>query len=333
MRPHQPAACPDCDHTPALETPRGVNRREFVAAVGGAALSAGLVGVLPQRASAAPKPESAAEQAVLRLYKSLSEEQRKEIVLAWNDPRRTKISANWHITKAKVNSLNKEQQATVTEILKAITSPEGYEKFLKQMDDDDGGVGAYSVAIAGTPGEGKACFLLTGRHLTLRADGDTTENTAFGGPIIYGHGEEGAADKNLFFWQTKRTNELFQALDEKQRKVALLARAPAESAVEVKGASATFPGIAGADLSSDQRELLKKVLGDILSPYRKEDVDEVLAMVGANDGWGKVHMAFYQQGDIGSDQVWDIWRIESPTIVCHFRGSPHVHAYLNVAKV
>jgi hypothetical protein len=41
-------------------------------------------------------------------------------------------------------------------------------------------------------------------------------------------------------------------------------------------------------------------------------------------------MAFYQEEDLESDKVWDIWRVEGPTLVCHFRGAPHVHAYINV---
>ena len=36
------------------------------------------------------------------------------------------------------------------------------------------------------------------------------------------------------------------------------------------------------------------------------------------------------QGDLKNDKVWDIWRIEGPTFVSHFRGAPHVHAYINV---
>lgn len=326
-RPRPNPACPDCQ-TPEL------NRRQFVTTMAGAALSAGIAGSLAPRALAAPKKDSPAEQGVKRLYDSLSETQRAEICLKWDDPRRTRISANWHITKADVASLTPDQRATVTEILKGVTSPEGYERFLKQMQDDHGGIDKYSIAIAGTPGEGKSCFLLTGRHLTLRADGDTTENSAFGGPMIYGHGKEGKPSDNLFFYQTKRANEVFAALDEKQRKVALLARTPNESAVEIKGASpkAPTPGIGLADLSSDQRELVKKVLADILSPYRKDDADEVLALVEAG-GWDKVHMSYYSPGDLEEDGVWDVWRIEGPTMVSHFRGSPHVHAYLNVAKV
>jgi hypothetical protein len=44
-------------------------------------------------------------------------------------------------------------------------------------------------------------------------------------------------------------------------------------------------------------------------------------------------MAFYQQGDLQNDKVWDIWRVEGPSFVWHFRGAPHVHAYINVGAV
>ena len=34
---------------------------------------------------------------------------------------------------------------------------------------------------------------------------------------------------------------------------------------------------------------------------------------------------------LGSDCVWDNWRLEGPLFVWHFRGSPHVHVWVNVA--
>ena len=36
--------------------------------------------------------------------------------------------------------------------------------------------------------------------------------------------------------------------------------------------------------------------------------------------------------DLGNDHEWDIWRLEGPSFVWHFRGAPHVHAYVNIAK-
>jgi len=45
-----------------------------------------------------------------------------------------------------------------------------------------------------------------------------------------------------------------------------------------------------------------------------------------------LNMAFYREGDIGNDQVWDVWRLEGPTMVWYFRGHPHVHTWVYVAE-
>ena len=52
----------------------------------------------------------------------------------------------------------------------------------------------------------------------------------------------------------------------------------------------------------------------------------------AGGGLDALHMAFYEAGDIGKDQEWDIWRLEGPNFVWHFRGAPHVHAYVNISQ-
>ena len=70
----------------------------------------------------------------------------------------------------------------------------------------------------------------------------------------------------------------------------------------------------------------------ILAPYRSEDVEEVHSLLKAGGGLDDLRMAFYKEGDLENDQVWDIWRVEGPTFVWHFRGAPHVHTYVNIAK-
>ena len=42
-------------------------------------------------------------------------------------------------------------------------------------------------------------------------------------------------------------------------------------------------------------------------------------------------MAFYETHDLGHGEEGDIWRLEGPTFVWHFRGEPHVHANVNIA--
>src|SRR5258707_9397246 len=111
---------------------------------------------------------------------------------------------------------------------------------MKQMDHDSGGIGSYSVAMFGEPGGSVFEWELTGRHLTLRADGNTVDKAAFGGPIIYGHGEEDPKE-NLFLYQTKQVNEVFKALDANQAKQALIEKAPKEDAVALQGDGGQFP--------------------------------------------------------------------------------------------
>ena len=198
------------------------------------------------------------------------------------------------------------------------------------MNDDAGGMHSYSIAIFGEPGSSEFEFELTGRHLTLRADGNSVDKAAFGGPIVYGHGIEEPAD-NLYFSQTKQTNEVFKALDADQMAKALVkSTPPKETAVAIKGEAGRFEGIAVSELKDDQKQLVEKTLGVLLSPYRQEDRDEVMEIVKESGGMDKLHMAFYQQGDLQSDKVWDMWRVEGPSFVWHFRGAPHVHAYINI---
>jgi hypothetical protein len=318
-------SCPDCDLP--------VDRRHFLRTVGSAALAGAaapaLLGGRP--VSAAPSPKSTAETAVVRFYNSLTEAQKKSIVFPFDHELRKKISANWHVTSFKIDDdfYTKDQRAIIDEIIRGVTTEDGYQRIIRQTEDDDGGIGGYSVAVFGTPGSGKFEWELTGRHLTLRADGDSVDKAAFGGPIIYGHGVP-EPSKNLFHYQTEQANEVFRALNSSQAEKALIKVAPKEDAVALQGEQGTFPGITVGELARDQKELVEKTLKVILAPYRKEDVDEVFEILKAAGGVDKLHMAFYQQEDLRDDKEWDIWRVEGPSLVWHFRGAPHVHAYINI---
>ncbi len=310
-----------------------LDRREFLRAVGGsaAAVAAGAVLGSPGAVSAAPTPTSAAETVVGEFYKTLTESQRGVITFPFEHELRSRVNANWHVTKPTIDSdfFTVEQKQLVRDIAKNVCSPDGYERLLKQTEFDDGGIGAYSVAVFGTPGQGKFQWELTGRHLTLRADGDSVDKAAFGGPIVYGHGEEDPKD-NLYHYQTKQVNELYRALDPKQSAQALVEKAPKEDAVALQGAGKKYPGLPVSELTSDQKTLFETTARMLLAPYRTEDVDEVLAIIKASGGWDQVCVAFYQQGDLNADKTWDIWRVEGPSFVWHFRGAPHVHAYINI---
>ena len=83
------------------------------------------------------------------------------------------------------------------------------------MLEDYGGFVHYHIAIFGKPGDGeKFQWVMSGRHMTIRDDGNFEDGTAFGGPMVYGHGT-GDSQKglpgNVFYYQTLKANEVFQA--------------------------------------------------------------------------------------------------------------------------
>jgi hypothetical protein len=327
--------CPECGEL------TGMDRREFMKGVGAAAIAASAsalpaLGASGLVSAAEDKPKGTPETAVKRLYDGLTEKQKAVICKPFDDPLRQKYGANWAITKPTISEFfTKDQQETIREIFRGCASEDGYHRFLKQMEEDYGGFGNYHIAIFGKPGDGKFQWVMTGRHMTIRDDGNFEDGTAFGGPMVYGHGT-GDSQKglpgNVFYYQTLKANEVFQMLDGKQQTVALLDKSPREDAVEIRGPQAKFPGIAIAELSADQKKLVEKVMHELLAPYRAEDVKEAMGCLKSGGGLDKMHIAFYKDHDIGSDQIWDIWRLEGPTFVWHFRGAPHVHTYVNIAS-
>jgi hypothetical protein len=317
--------CSDCADT-------NVSRRNFLKA------TAGIAAVSAIPAWAAPSPKSKSETLVATLYKSLSEEQRGKVCFGFDNPLRLKVDNNWMINKPQKELLNADQQAMVRDIFNGLHSPEYAERVMEQVKHDgDGDFEAEtSVALFGEPGTGKFEFVLTGRHCTRRCDGDTVEGAAFGGPIFYGHAAQSFNEKadhpgNIYWYQAKRANEVFQMLDGKQRSLALLDEPRPEKGnqtVELTGKAEGLPGVSMTELTSDQKDHVRKVLADVLAPFRKEDTDEAMKLVQPN--FDKLHMAFYKNHDIGNDGVWDVWQIEGPNMLWYFRGAPHVHTWVNI---
>src|SRR5262245_12980317 len=341
--------CPDCNESVEIVEP---SRRDFLqtaTAAVGAAVTGGLGLFATPRAEAAPTPKSAAETAVQALYGTLTDAQKKEVCFDWDfkDSRgllRTHVSNNWHITKPTIDSsfFTKEQKDLVFQIYKGIFNPDWHERLMKQLKDDTNGRpwGAdQNIAIFGKPSDkDKFEFVMTGRHLTCRADGHSASHVALGGPIFHGHAASGFNEKvghpgNVFWHQALEANKVFKMLDAKQQEKALVARMPAESAVSFKGKDGMYPGIPLSELSTDQQGAVEKVLLSLLEPYRKEDQDEVRACIQKMGGLDKCSLAFYQQGDLGDDGEWDNWRLDGPSFVWYFRGFPHVHIWINVADV
>jgi hypothetical protein len=331
-----PRECPECPGEP--------DRRGFLKAAGAAAA----LWAVP-RAGAAPTPKSSSETAVAALYESLTPDQKKAICFDWDhvDPKRKMklrevVSANWQITPHVIRGpfYTKKQQHLIHDVFTGLIHPDWRARYEREIKDDcKGPFGiSHAVAIFGKPGDGPFQMVLTGRHMTLRADGNSTAGMAFGGPIFYGHAglndiEEPHHPENVFWPQAVAANALYQMLDGRQREQALRSgKRPPENmkAIEFRPEP---EGVSVATFSADQKEQLKKTLTALIEPFRVEDRDEVLAGIDKTGGLDRCSLTFYRDGDIGDDGVWDNWKLEGPRFCWWFRGQPHVHVWVNAGGV
>jgi hypothetical protein len=330
--------CPDCEGE-GFE----LDRRHFLKAAGAAvAISALPTALRAAETSEAKTPETLVKQ----LYEALSEEQKKVVAFDWdhNDPKlgllRTRVSNNWHITQPEIRGdfYTMDQQEMARAIYEGLFQPDWVKQIDKQLQDDNAGKpwgAAQNIAIFGKPGEDKFELVMTGRHMTVRVDGNSIDHMAFGGPVFHGHAASGFNEKvghpgNIWWPQAVEANKVFAMLDGKQHEKALASQMPSEQSVGFRGAEGQFQGIPVTDLSGDQKEQLQKVLAKVLEPYRNADRDEALDCLKKQGGLDKCSLAFYAAGDIGDDGEWDNWRLEGPAFVFYFRGSPHVHMWMNI---
>lgn len=334
--------CPDCQP--------GFDRRDFVrsVAMGGVALAGGSsIAITGKVLADTPKPligpmprvvNSVAEDLVKELYSGLTDDQKKAVVKPWDSPARKTVNPNKALDKTLKSVYSKTQQELVERIVKAISSDDkGWHQITRAGTWDASKTFDNTGAdIFGDPLNGKFAFLFTGHHLTVRCDGDSESNVAFGGPIYYGHTPNGYKNENVFAYQTKQAMEVFNALDAKQQTKAMIAKdTPGEGSGSIKLVKeGPRPGIAYADLSKDQQELLVSVMKCVLSPFRQADGAEVMTIIKQTGGMDKVHMAFYADEYEGSktskEQPWSFWRIEGPGIVWNFRVLPHVHTFVRI---
>ena len=71
---------------------------------------------------------------------------------------------------------------------------------------------------------------------------------------------------------------------------------------------------------------------ELMSPYRKEDGDEVMEIVKSNGGMERINLAFYRDKAATDKHPWHFWRLEGPGFVWNFRVLPHVHTFVNISS-
>jgi len=334
--------CPDCD-----DSQKALDRRNFIRVVGGSALALAAVGTVGHNGLRADEPKPTekkvrpAEDLIKELFTGIDADQKKQALMDYNEkggPSGIKRLGMYNSAAATPigKIYTKPQQELIERIVKSMASDEkGYEQITRNGTwDASKSLDACGAHFFGDPtAKGDWCFLFSGHHLTIRADGKFNDGVGFGGPIYYGHTPNGYSDKNCFFYQTKRVLEFYDALDEKQKKNVVATEKPEEQYKSVQFRKLEeIPGIAYADLTKDQKALVESVMRDVLSPFRKEDGDEVMSIVKDKIGMDKVHLAFYKDAEGAEKTPWSFWRLEGPGFVWNYRVLPHVHCYVNIGQ-
>jgi hypothetical protein len=317
-----------------------LSRHQFLKKMGAVA---GLSVIQNPLISAESKPGKVkSDSLTTQLYKSLNEEQHNKICFPIGDMRQSFLSNWWYISQKNrlSNTLNKEQHDLFMNIFDDFHSEEYKELVYDQVviDSYKGGFDSSSIGFFGKPGDKNFELVFTGHHVTRRCFGNSDTNLGFGGPVFYGHFPDKFVETkdhpgNLYWYQGKIINKVYQSLDGKQQKKSLMMDSKPRS--ENKNYPYSFKtenhhGLSTKDMSKDQQTLFINSMRDMLAIFRKDDIDASMKLI-END-FKNLHLAFYGKDkyDVGNDKVWDVWSIESPNMVWYFRGQPHIHCYLNI---
>jgi hypothetical protein len=331
--------CSECDGHGS------VARREFLAAIGGTAVTLAGLEFIPKIAAAqgqpAPRAAKPAEALIRELFDGLTEAQRGRVVMPFNHgnannatPTRMRMY-NGSLNANTIGAVYTPAQQDLNQrILRAIASDEeGYSRITRNGTfDASQSFQRCGAHIFGDPTNNQQfAWVFSGHHITVRCDGNSEPNTGFGGPMYYGHTPDGFSQRNVFNYQTRSVLAVYDALSETQKRAATIAMYPQPRELEgsIRLRREGFPGISIRDLSADQRRLVESVMRDLLSPFRREDSDEVMDLIRRNGGLERIHLGFFKDAQTPADR-WDFWRLEGPGFVWNYRILPHVHCYVNV---
>jgi hypothetical protein len=264
----------------------------------GAAAALAMPSIVRASVPAGEKPE----ELVKRLWGTLAARQKAAVCFGWDHPNRQKVSNNWKIVEPEIGTFyTADQQRLIRDIFLGLTNPDWKERWDKQQKDDSGGFDKYVMAIFGDPSTDRYEWVMTGRHCTIRCDGDSEPGAAFGGPISYGHAADSGFSEtadhpgNVFWHQGKLANKVFQALDGPQREQALVLKgSPGDEEKSIRlRQEGEFEGIAVAGHPKDVKALVEDCLRGLLAPYRASDVEEALKLVRDGGGVDALRMVYY----------------------------------------
>lgn len=300
-------------------------------------------------------------QEVLNLLDiSLTPEQRSLVVLPWSHPTR-QITNTAVIAKGPHigTMFDTQQVALIRRLYNTMLSSQGRDWFRNTTRLEGRFEGSifrlYSDASAGSlASSDKTISVLNGGHYMLRHGKSASSDSSyvFGGPIAYGQQLGNNAFKvqgNAFKAHGDAVHNFHSSLTLEERARAYQLAPPMELAIQVQGPKGLFSGLRIGDSSPQAQELAQEMLATIFAAYPDSKQRDVFSAIEQNGGLKSLYIAlyqdysFYQDGErlvslsaeqraSRGDAYTQVWRIEGPACVIHFKGYPHVHGYINVAR-
>jgi Protein of unknown function (DUF3500) len=268
--------------------------------------------------------DDALRASVIKLFQSLTDEQKKLAVLDVKD--KDRYSEVFPASKRPgipYTQLKAEQKALITEVVKTMTSEYGAQRCLEVTKETP--EGARYLTFFGEPSEKKPFAWRIGmHHLTLLFAEFGSDPANEFGPILLG----GNPAKSLWEAEEKIVLELYAALKPEELKKIQ------ESAKGVSSGSGGKMGKGGvriAELNDKARQLATSLFAkrlDVFSADRRKVVDDIVKRDGGPENlrliiWGQAVKSHLEGGNYH-------WRIGSDAVVCDWQtvGKNHLHMTL-----
>jgi hypothetical protein len=341
---------PDSPEAPAVY-PR-LDRRAFLAGAGAGAgwllaRGLGVPGLLGRE-----EHDPGYAELLRALGASLTPRQRELLVLPADHPSRQIANTLSVLERPHLGTLlSPAQRVLADRLCRSLLSARGREDFAGTFAVE-GRFDGCVLALYGEPETGRAQTVLMGGHVMLRGGGESAEGAAFGGALAYGHqigNLRWRVEGNAFAYHGDAANRLFARLDPAARARAVLPQAPHELLLQVQRADADFPGVRVGSLSEAGQQEAGRLLETVFGCFPETGRKRALACIDGNGGLAALHVAFYATHGFYEDMqpwsalsaverarrgdpYWQVWRIEGPGTIVHFKGHPHVHAYVQVVR-
>ena len=286
-----------------------------------------------------PRVATSIDALAAEVHAGLSTSARSQACFAYDHPLRQVYNRGVWLGGVTVSAATMGWNArrALTTLLREQLSTVGYQRLMSAFPSVFSGVNFLQLLLFGTPGRGPWQLLLSGIHLNLRVGSPVEEGTAFGGPQVYGDqrgNEREGLPGNVFRYQMQTAHELITDLGPAQRAAIRVVQAPPQTCIAVQGRQGRFDGLPVAELPVRSRKLAQRLVTGILENYGEASAAYARKCLEQNGGIDALHFADYdldyQGGRHAGDKPSQVFRLEGPRAVFHFRGEPHVHAFVSV---